>query len=275
MKPQSGRHARPAKSPFLPSWACFLQQGQLSAENSVGFCSFCFLCVPMWTGEWNRFPDTGRLGWFRMLSSAPAWSDIVWQQRCWSPEVRAPCRSVKPAWWLPSNGNSTLPLVSQTSVHSETSHSRTQRARHAPSVRARVQVWGYVSVEMVTVPSQKTWSRRWEHGTERCVPALSMSVVLAGVTQSFYLIKLVKVIHVFGWFTDPYEHIGASPTAPLGFRKQPRQTAGAGTKCVMGPSNKVSVLIVSIHWFHHLKLALWPYNGEKLGGSRHSDNRSC
>lgn len=127
MKPQSGRHACPAKSPFHPSWACFLQQGQLSAENSVGFCSFCFLCVPMWAGEWNRFPDIGRLGWFRMLSSALAWSDIVWRQRCWSPEVRAPCCSVKPAWWLPSNGNSTLPLVSQTSVHSETAHSHTHR----------------------------------------------------------------------------------------------------------------------------------------------------
>lgn len=75
--PRAGRrHVRPVKSPFDPSWTCFLQQGCISAENSSGFCSFWFLRVPTWTREWNRFPDTGQLGWFQMLSSALSRSDL-------------------------------------------------------------------------------------------------------------------------------------------------------------------------------------------------------
>lgn len=254
MKPQSGRQACPAKSPFHPSWACFLQQGQLSAENSVGFCSFCFFCVPMWTGEWNRFPHTGRLGWFGMLSSALAWSDIVWRQRCRSPEVRAPCCSVKPAWWLPSNGSSTLPLVSQTSVHSETSHSHTEGTSrslctHAgPGLRLRLCGNGYLF--LTKNMEQKVRTR------DRKMCSSSQDEYSPGWCNTELLSHQAGESDTCFWLV--HGSIGASPTAPLGFKKQPRQTAGAGTKCVMGPSNKVSVLIVSIHWFHHLKLALWP-----------------
>lgn len=164
MKPRSGGHACPAKSPFHPSWACFLQQGQLSAENSVGFCSFCFLCVPMWTGEWNRFPDTGRLGWFRMLSSALAWSDIVWRQRCWSPEVRAPCCSVKPAWWLPSAGELNPPPCSSdictfrdlTLTHTEVT-SRSLCTHTGPGLRLRLR--GNVYLSLTKYMEQKVRTR--------------------------------------------------------------------------------------------------------------------
>lgn len=45
-----------------------------------------------------------------------------------------------------------------------------------------------------------------------------------------------------------------------------RQTVGTSNKCVTAPSNKLSGLIVSIHWFHHLKPHLWPYNAEELRG---------
>lgn len=65
--------------------------------------------------------------------------------------------------------------------------------------------------------------------------------------RSFYVTISVKEINILGWIRDPYEQIGASPTAPLGFGKQARQTVGAGTKCVTRPSNKLSGLIVSIH----------------------------
>lgn len=272
MKPQSGRVLLKAPSipagPASSSKVSYLQKTVLAFVSSASCVSRCEL------GNEIGFPTPA--GWdgfgcWALLSPGQTLSDgsaagarrlrhhvALWNQL-------DGCRQT---------GAQPSPLFLR-HLYIQRPHTHTQRARHAPSVRTRVQVWGYVSVETVTFSSQKTWSRRWERGTERCVPALSMSIVLSGVTQSFYLIKLVKVIHVFGWFTDPYEHIGASPTAPLGFRKQPRQTAGAGTKCVMGPSNKVSVLIVSIHWFHHLKLELWPYNGEKLGGSSRSDNRSC
>lgn len=38
-----------------------------------------------------------------------------------------------------------------------------------------------------------------------------------------------------------------SPTPPGIWGKQARQTVGTGNKCVTGPSNKLSGLIVSIH----------------------------
>lgn len=145
------RYARPDKSPFDPSWTCFLQQGRMSAENSFGFCSFWFLRVPTWTREWNRFPDTGQLGWFQMLSSALSWSDL--------PDSRAAgaCRlGHHVAVGNKRDGShqlETAPLPSFSSICTFSDQGRS----HPLCLQHHVN--GYISVEMVTFPHKK-------HGAE-------------------------------------------------------------------------------------------------------------
>lgn len=129
----------------------------------------------------------------------------------------------------------------QTSIQPGTLHSICMRVGQACLQR---HVIGYVSVDLVTFMDHKTMQQK----------------VRMSETQS-ELDKLMQLQHmasrllfhhigekdILDWTRDPYEQIGACPTAPLGFGKQARQTVGAGTKCVTRPSNKLSGLIVSIH----------------------------
>lgn len=112
-------------------------------------------------------------------------------------------------------------------------------------------VIGYVSVDLVTFLDRKTVEQKVKMGgTQDEFMLLKYVLGLFSVNtwcRSFYFPISLKGINILGWIRDPYEHIGASFTAPLGFGKQARQTVGAGTKCVTRPSSKLSGLIVSIH----------------------------
>lgn len=84
---------------------------------------------------------------------------------------------------------------------------------------------------------------------EREAHATTINMVLQHVVSSSHFLfhHIGEGDQFLGWIRDPYEQIGVSPTAPLGFGKQARQTVGTGTKCVTRPCNKLSGLIVSIH----------------------------
>lgn len=150
--------------------------------------------------------------------------------------------------------------VPQTSVAPGTLNSICMRVGQACLQR---HVIGYVSVDLVTFLDRKTVEQKVKMGGTRAEQDEFMLLkYVLGLfrfntwCRSFYFPISLKGINILGWIRDPYERIGASFTAPSGFGKQARQTVGAGTKCVTRPSSKLSGLIVSIHWFHHLKLAL-------------------